>query len=157
MQEALGQRDPSSHRQMQHQWTSGSKSRHNASEQLWQEEPEEDEFSACGQSKLRTAGGGNLNKPELSFTDCYQGSSGNTKSAKDVTKIAKKGVETVQEIVTEFILFVTSEACDLAKDENRHTIRGDDVLKALQKLGFDSYHKEVNHLNDRLQETIKMK
>ena len=40
----------------------------------------------------------------------------------DVTKIAKKGVETVQEIVTEFILFVTSEACDMAKADKRHTI-----------------------------------
>jgi len=74
-----------------------------------------------------------------------------------VTKIAKKGVETVQEIVTEFILFVTSEACDLARDENRGTIRGDDVLKALQKLGFDAYYNEVYRYNERYKEVCKMR
>ena len=137
--------------------TAGSKSRHNASEQLWQDDDEADD-SVCGKSRLAPS---SLQvKPELSFTDCYdnglnQSSSGHTKSGKDVSKIAKKGVETVQEIVTEFILFVTSEACDLAKEENRGTIRGDDVLKALNKLGFDSYHKEVLHLNNRLQEISK--
>ena len=42
----------------------------------------------------------------------------------DVTKISQKGVETVQEFVTEFILFVTSEARDKAEDAGRHTIQG---------------------------------
>ena len=65
----------------------------------------------------------------------------------DVTKIAKKGVETVQEIVTEFILFVTSEACDMAKADKRHTIQGQDVLKALESLGFDDYHYRVSNYN----------
>ena len=45
-------------------------------------------------------------------------------AAYDVTKISHKGVETVQEFVTEFILFVTSEARDKAEAAGRHTIQG---------------------------------
>ena len=38
-------------------------------------------------------------------------------SDKGVTKIAQKGNETMQEIVTEFILFVTSEAQEIANSK----------------------------------------
>ncbi len=56
------------------------------------------------------------------------------------TKTAKKAVETMQEIVTEFILFVTSEAVDRANEKGRGTIQADDLLDALKTLGFDHYH-----------------
>ena len=36
---------------------------------------------------------------------------------KGVTKIAQKGNETMQEIVTEFILFVTSEAQEISANK----------------------------------------
>ena len=76
------------------------------------------------------------------FADSFHGDGGI-----EVTKISKKGVETLQEIVTEFILFVTSEACERAKAEKRGTIQDVDILGALQNLGFDSYHHEINLYN----------
>lgn len=76
-------------------------------------------------------------------------------SNKEVSKIAKKGVETVQEIVTEFILFVTSEACELAATDNRSTIQSVDILKALERLGFDSYHYYCVWYNEKYNEIAK--
>jgi len=46
----------------------------------------------------------------------------------------------MQEIVTEFILFVTSEAVDRANEKGRGTIQAEDLLEALKTLGFDHYH-----------------
>ncbi|CAN4116982.1 unnamed protein product [Withania somnifera] len=47
-------------------------------------------------------------------------------------KIAKDAKETVQECVSEFISFITSE-------EKRKTINGDDLLWAMATLGFEDY------------------
>ena len=54
-------------------------------------------------------------------------------------KISKEAKETVQECVSEFISFITSEACDRCADEKRKTINGDDVLFAIEALGFEAY------------------
>lgn len=54
-------------------------------------------------------------------------------------KIAKDAKETVQECVSEFISFITSEASDKCKQEKRKTINGDDLLWAMTTLGFDKY------------------
>jgi nuclear transcription Y subunit beta len=54
-------------------------------------------------------------------------------------KISKEAKETMQECVSEFILFITSEASDRCNTEKRKTINGDDVLWAMQTLSFDSY------------------
>ena len=59
----------------------------------------------------------------------------------------------MQEIVTEFIAFVTSEACDKATEKSRTTITNDDVLEALKSLGFDHYHYQCKLLNDTLNRT----
>jgi len=72
-----------------------------------------------------------------------------------VKKIAGKGVETLQEIVTEFILFVTSEACERAEKKGRHTIQGQDVLDSLYNLGFDDYHLHVREYYQKYQNTMK--
>ena len=48
--------------------------------------------------------------------------------------------EAVQEAVSEFISFITSEASDRCKHEKRKTINGEDVLWAMQNLGFDDYN-----------------
>lgn len=47
--------------------------------------------------------------------------------------------ETVQECVSEFISFITSEASDKCQQEKRKTINGDDLLWAMSTLGFDKY------------------
>jgi len=54
-------------------------------------------------------------------------------------KIAKDAKETVQECVSEFISFVTSEASDKCQREKRKTINGDDLLWAMSTLGFEEY------------------
>lgn len=54
-------------------------------------------------------------------------------------KIAKDAKDTVQECVSEFISFITSEASDKCQKEKRKTINGDDLLWAMVTLGFEDY------------------
>ena len=61
------------------------------------------------------------------------------KSLPTDVKISKEAKETVQECVSEFISFVTSEATEKCMLEKRKTISGDDLLWAMSTLGFDEY------------------
>ncbi|KAF9914615.1 Nuclear transcription factor Y subunit B-8 [Lobosporangium transversale] len=61
------------------------------------------------------------------------------KALPDNAKIAKEAKETVQECVSEFISFITSEASDRCQLEKRKTINGEDILWAMQSLGFENY------------------
>ncbi|XP_049391122.1 nuclear transcription factor Y subunit B-10-like [Solanum stenotomum] len=54
-------------------------------------------------------------------------------------KIAKEAKDTVQECVSEFISFITSEASDKCQKEKRKTINGDDLVWSLTTLGFEDY------------------
>ena len=54
-------------------------------------------------------------------------------------KIAREAKEIVQECVSEFISFITSEACDKCAGERRKTINGDDIIASMKILGFDQY------------------
>ncbi|KAI5415801.1 Nuclear transcription factor Y subunit B-5 [Lathyrus oleraceus] len=54
-------------------------------------------------------------------------------------KISKESKETMQECVSEFISFVTSEASEKCRKERRKTVNGDDICWALATLGFDDY------------------
>ncbi|KAA8549509.1 hypothetical protein F0562_001193 [Nyssa sinensis] len=54
-------------------------------------------------------------------------------------KIARDAKETLQECVSEFISFITSEASDKCQKEKRKTINGDDLLWAMATLGFEDY------------------
>lgn len=54
-------------------------------------------------------------------------------------KVAKDGKDTIQECVSEFVSFITSEASDKCQREKRKTINGDDILWAMSTLGFDKY------------------
>ncbi|PAA68794.1 hypothetical protein BOX15_Mlig011607g1, partial [Macrostomum lignano] len=54
-------------------------------------------------------------------------------------KITKEAKECVQECVSEFISFVTSEASDRCQEEKRKTMNGEDILTAMQAVGLDSY------------------
>ncbi|TFK78188.1 histone-fold-containing protein, partial [Polyporus arcularius HHB13444] len=47
--------------------------------------------------------------------------------------------ECVQECVSEFISFITSEAAEKCQMEKRKTIGGEDILYAMVTLGFDDY------------------
>ncbi|XP_015692440.1 nuclear transcription factor Y subunit B-4 isoform X2 [Oryza brachyantha] len=54
-------------------------------------------------------------------------------------KIAKDTKESVQECVSEFISFITSEASDKCLKEKRKTINGDDLIWSMGTLGFEDY------------------
>jgi len=54
-------------------------------------------------------------------------------------KIAKDAKECVQECVSEFISFITSEAAEKCQMEKRKTIGGEDILHAMGSLGFENY------------------
>ncbi|KAK4478624.1 hypothetical protein RD792_014113 [Penstemon davidsonii] len=54
-------------------------------------------------------------------------------------KMAKDAKDMVQECVSEFIGFITSEASDKCQREKRKTINGDDLLWAMATLGFEDY------------------
>ncbi|XP_043702882.1 nuclear transcription factor Y subunit B-3-like isoform X4 [Telopea speciosissima] len=54
-------------------------------------------------------------------------------------KISKEAKDCVQECVSEFISFITSEASDKCNREKRKTINGDDLLWAMATLGFEEY------------------
>ncbi|KAG8902870.1 hypothetical protein FRB99_003998 [Tulasnella sp. 403] len=60
-------------------------------------------------------------------------------SVPDSAKIAKDAKECVQECVSEFISFITSEAAEKCTLEKRKTIGGEDVLYAMTSLGFENY------------------
>lgn len=61
------------------------------------------------------------------------------KAIPDNGKVAKDARECVQECVSEFISFITSEASDRCHQEKRKTINGEDILFAMCTLGFDNY------------------
>lgn len=67
-------------------------------------------------------------------------------------KIAKDAKECVQECVSEFISFITSEAAEKCATEKRKTVNGEDILFAMQTLGFDNYIEPLkmflNHYRD---------
>ncbi|KAF8189822.1 histone-fold-containing protein [Mycena galopus ATCC 62051] len=60
-------------------------------------------------------------------------------SVPPTAKIAKDAKECVQECVSEFISFITSEAAERCLSEKRKTIGGEDILYAMGALGFDNY------------------
>jgi nuclear transcription Y subunit beta len=70
----------------------------------------------------------------------------------DNAKIAKDAKECVQECVTEFIAFITSEGTDSlaygdadrvasekCHQEKRKTVNGEDIIFAMTSLGFENY------------------
>ena len=59
-------------------------------------------------------------------------------------KVAKDAKICMQELVSEFISFITSEAAENIADEKRKTITGEDVLNALYELGFEKYAEAGN-------------
>ncbi|KAL8100357.1 hypothetical protein AgCh_032565 [Apium graveolens] len=67
-------------------------------------------------------------------------------------KIAKEGKETMQECVSEFISFVTGEASDKCRKERRKTVNGDDIVWAIDRLGFDNYAQPLKRYLDRYRE-----
>ncbi|KAK0089558.1 hypothetical protein PV325_006687 [Microctonus aethiopoides] len=70
-------------------------------------------------------------------------------------KIAKDARECVQECVSEFISFITSEASDRCYMEKRKTINGEDILFAMTTLGFDNYVEPLKIYLQKYREATK--
>ncbi|XP_014480522.1 PREDICTED: nuclear transcription factor Y subunit beta [Dinoponera quadriceps] len=70
-------------------------------------------------------------------------------------KIAKDARECVQECVSEFISFITSEASDRCHMEKRKTINGEDILFAMTTLGFDNYVEPLKMYLQKYREATK--
>ncbi|KAJ6453792.1 histone-fold-containing protein [Mycena sanguinolenta] len=68
------------------------------------------------------------------------------------TKIGKDAKECVQECVSEFISFITSEAAERSLGEKRKTIGGEDLLTAMTALGFDNYAEVLKIYLSKLRE-----
>ncbi|KXJ14368.1 nuclear transcription factor Y subunit beta isoform X1 [Exaiptasia diaphana] len=77
------------------------------------------------------------------------------KSIPETGKIAKDAKECVQECVSEFISFITSEASERCHQEKRKTINGEDILFAMQTLGFDNYVEPLKLYLQKYRESIK--
>ncbi|KAJ7963614.1 Nuclear transcription factor Y subunit B [Quillaja saponaria] len=67
-------------------------------------------------------------------------------------KISDDAKETVQECVSEYISFVTGEANERCKLEKRKTITAEDILWAIEKLGFDNYIEPLTVFLNRYRE-----
>ena len=64
-------------------------------------------------------------------------------SVPGTAKISKEAKECVQECVSEFISFLTSEAAERCALEKRKTIGGEDILYAMGSLGFEQYSETL--------------
>jgi len=71
-------------------------------------------------------------------------------------KIAKDARECVQECVSEFVSFITSEASDRCHQEKRKTINGEDILVAMTTLGFDNYVEPLKLYLQKYREANKV-
>ncbi|CAM0140253.1 transcriptional activator hap3 [Umbelopsis sp. WA50703] len=78
------------------------------------------------------------------------------KTLPENAKIAKEAKECVQECVSEFISFITSEASDRCQQEKRKTINGEDILWAMQSLGFENYAEALKIYLAKYRETTKI-
>lgn len=70
------------------------------------------------------------------------------------SQIAKDARECIQECVSEFISFITSEASERCQNEKRKTINGEDILYAMAALGFDNYVEPLTLYLHKYREVI---
>jgi len=62
-------------------------------------------------------------------------------------KISDEAKETIQDCVSEYIMFITAEANDRCQQEHRKTVTADDVLWAMEKLGLDDYVHSLSNVS----------
>ena len=72
-------------------------------------------------------------------------------------KVSKDAKETLQECITEFVLFVTSEASERVARDHRSTVTQADLLKAMDKLAFFPYIQPMTKFAAVLKEKRKSK
>ncbi|RMY34465.1 hypothetical protein D0864_16712 [Hortaea werneckii] len=60
----------------------------------------------------------------------------------------------MQECVSEFISFITSEASEKCQQEKRKTVNGEDILFAMTSLGFENYGEALKIYLARYRENL---
>lgn len=65
------------------------------------------------------------------------------KALPEHAKLSKESKVCIQECVSEFISFITSQAIDRCKVEKRKTLNGEDILWAMFTLGFENYSETL--------------
>jgi len=70
-------------------------------------------------------------------------------------KMSREAKSSIQECVTEFIGFITSEASDRLLEDKRKTITGDDIVDSMRALGFDSYMEFLSIYLKKYRSSIK--
>ncbi|KAL5200433.1 hypothetical protein ABZP36_021636 [Zizania latifolia] len=68
-------------------------------------------------------------------------------------KISEDAREVIQECVSEFISFITGEANDRCHREHRKTVTAEDLVWAMQRLGFDNYVAPLSVYLRRMRES----
>ncbi|RLN11908.1 nuclear transcription factor Y subunit B-10-like [Panicum miliaceum] len=67
-------------------------------------------------------------------------------------KISDDAKEMIQDCVSEFISFVTGEANERCHTEHRKTVTAEDLVWAMNRLGFDDYIRPLNAYPQRMRE-----
>ncbi|XP_039804943.1 nuclear transcription factor Y subunit B-3-like [Panicum virgatum] len=67
-------------------------------------------------------------------------------------KISDGAKEMIQDCVSEFISFVTGEANERCHTEHRKTVTAEDIVWAMNRLGFDDYIRPLNTFLQRMRE-----
>ncbi|KMZ60229.1 Nuclear transcription factor Y subunit B-1 [Zostera marina] len=76
------------------------------------------------------------------------------KAVPETVKISKDSKDLIQTCVSEFISFITSEASLKCQTERRKTITGDDLLWAIEALGFQDYVNPLKLYLDRYRKQV---
>uniref|UniRef100_A0AAY5EEM2 Nuclear transcription factor Y subunit beta n=1 Tax=Electrophorus electricus TaxID=8005 RepID=A0AAY5EEM2_ELEEL len=112
-----------------------------------------------GEESLHDHEDGNGSKDNLREQDIYLPIANVARIMKNAIpqtgKIAKDAKECVQECVSEFISFITSEASERCHQEKRKTINGEDILFAMSTLGFDMYVEPLKLYLQKFREAMK--
>jgi nuclear transcription Y subunit beta len=70
-------------------------------------------------------------------------------------KISKEAVAEIQEKVSDFISFISSEAGVHCISSNRRTVKGDDIISALSDLGYDNYAEVLSIYLSKFKESME--
>ncbi|XP_012284038.1 nuclear transcription factor Y subunit B-1 [Orussus abietinus] len=128
-------------------------------ETLHSDDPENTDDSNHGTGDPLQGGGGGGSSGPLREQDRFLPIANVAKIMKraipEAGKIAKDARECVQECVSEFISFITSEASDRCHMEKRKTINGEDILFAMSTLGFDNYVEPLKLYLQKYREATK--
>jgi nuclear transcription Y subunit beta len=69
-------------------------------------------------------------------------------------KVSKEAIADIQEKVCDFISFISSEAGVHCISSNRRTVKGEDIISALNDLGFDNYGEVLSIYLAKFKESV---